>query len=225
MFKKRPWSILMASAIVAVSLFATPAINAAAPPGTNGSTQAVGQKKTDKVHDVYSAFDALADRGEALQVKGLADGATDGEGVITVSWDGYEPIISLDGIAYTDLVVTRTKTHIIAERLPDLAGGFRAVFSTDSSGNLVAQLSSLVDTNGVQFDVDVIAGTVSAAEVCVCHGSSATSPVRACTNAECNDPGVQCNTNPGAATHYCAWRTQQTTPSGRPIEVSIVNAR
>jgi len=228
MFWKSPYFILRILAFcIAVTIIGSSVSYASAPPETTNSRPAVADKFNEVV-DVYSAFDALTVRGEALEIKGLAkDGST-----LVVSWDGYEPVLSSNGVVYEDLVVTHVSFggqhdlgvgQIIVEQLPSLGGSFRAVFSVDSDGNLVAQISSLIDTNGVRIAVNVADGTVVAVSTCVCFGTTAGGTT--CTNTQCDESEVCLTDAGGASLKHCRHTAGQEISPTRPISAVIIQFR
>lgn len=160
--------------------------------------------------DVYSALDEL---GPSI----VSGHRVSPDTKLSVQWDGYEPTLHLNGVQIDNVDVIYERDQIRTFGMIPGFGAVQAVFSLDPSGNVIIQTSALNGTDGLRLSVAVDT-RVARAEVCVCYGS-ASNPTRACTNAECDDPGTQCNTSPPAASHYCQWREQrQTDPvDARPV--------
>jgi len=223
---------ILAFCTAASALSGSASMAASAPPVTTKSTAPV----VSKTADVYVTFDALSARGEALEIKGLAED----ESNLVVSWNGFEPVFSSNGERLEDLVVTHVPfggmhdpgTHgnpgghsdpgvaqIVVERLPSLGGSFRAVFSAGVDGNLVAQISSLIETNGVRIVINVADGTIVSAATCVCFG--ATAGGTACTATQCDESEACLSDAGGVALKHC----RNTALDVRYISASIIQFR
>lgn len=145
------------------------------------------------------------------------NGAVPEVGHLTVLWQNKLPAIFVNGcpVVNAELVYERNAVTLKGYFAGDLNWPLQAKFLLDAEGNLVVETSGLGGENGRRFIFTPDSGLFIAAPVCLCWGGTSTTTKRPCTVAECNDPGTQCSTNPGAAQAYCEWRNGRVTTNSK----------
>lgn len=152
-------------------------------------------------NDVYSVLDNLI-------VVGFDDNSAE---PFVVVWDGITPTIFLGGEVLENLAVSYDKNTIKVVSLFARGTRMLTALSVNNDGNLVIQTSDSRNLNGAQYVVNSGNGTLIAGSSCRCYGGDLTTVRAPCTVAQCNDPGITCNTAGPLA--RCEWRAVGPHPS------------